>query len=115
MAEGAEEVTHDERPRRNNAAIRSQVVGILAGIVRWVGLFFAVILVLHVILTVGGANPNNGITTFVRDWADTVAMGFKDLFLESDLKLRTLINYGIAAIFWLIVSSVAARLIRRLG
>ena len=30
-------------------------------------------------------------------------------------KLRVLVNYGIAALFWLIVSGVLSRLVRRLG
>jgi hypothetical protein len=66
-------------------------------------------------LTVGGANPGNGIVTFVTSWSDPLAWGFKDLFTPGDAKLRVLVNYGIAAIFWLIVSSIIARLIRRLG
>lgn len=95
--------------------IKDTGVGLLAGIVRWVGLIFAVILVLHVIFTVGGANPDNGIVSWVRGWADSLAIGFKDLFEPNDAKLRVLVNYGIAALFWLIVSSIVTRIIRRVG
>ncbi|MGH3626785.1 MAG: hypothetical protein ACRDRL_05000 [Sciscionella sp.] len=97
------------------AEIRSQVVGLLAGIVRWVGLIFAVVLVVYVILTLGGANPSNGITEFIKSFADAVSLGFKDLFTPSEPKLRVLVNYGVAAIFWLIVSYLVAALIRRLA
>lgn len=93
----------------------TKIANILAGVVRWAGLIVAVILVLRVLLTVGGANPANGITSFVTSWSDPLAWGFKDLFTPSDGKLRVLVNYGIAAIFWLIVSSILARIIRRLG
>ncbi|WP_092530331.1 hypothetical protein [Amycolatopsis arida] len=96
-------------------AVKDRIVGLLAGIVRWVGLAFAAILVLHVVFVVGDANPDNGIVSFVRDWSDSLALGFKDLFTPDDAKLRVLVNYGIAAIFWLIVSSVLARIIRRIG
>jgi hypothetical protein len=38
------------------------------------------------------------------------------LISEMDaLNLRVLVNYGLAAVFWLIVSGVLSRLIRRLG
>ena len=93
----------------------SKITNILANVVRWAGLIIAVILVLRVLLTVGGANPANGITSFVTSWSDPLAWGFKDLFTPSDGKLRVLVNYGIAAIFWLIVSSILARIIRKLG
>src|SRR5215469_13339073 len=88
---------------------RSAVVGTVASVVRWAGLVVVVVLVLRVLLTVGGANPANGITSFVTSWSDPLAWGFKDLFTPSDGKLRVLVNYGIAAIFWLIVSSILAR------
>jgi hypothetical protein len=92
-----------------------KVASAVASIVRWVGLIFAAILVIHVIFTVGSANPDNGIVSFVRSWADNLALGFSDLFTPSDEKLRVLVNYGIAAIFWLVVSGILAKVIRRVG
>src|SRR5437773_1953456 len=113
MAEPGEET---DNKQRSNAEVRAQLFGVVAGIVRWVGLIIAVILVLHVILTVGGANENNGITSFVRGWANPLALGFRDLFDKiPDLKARVLVNYGLAAIFWLVVTAVVSRLIRRIG
>lgn len=91
------------------------MVGVLAGLVRWTGLIFAIILAVHVLLTVGNANPGNGITVFFADWADPLALGFRDLFTPGNEELRVLVNYGLAALFWLIVSAVLARLIRRLA
>jgi len=109
MAQHAE----SDRSGKSAGATRAQVVGIVAGVVRWAGLLITLVLVVHVLLTVGSANPNNGITSFFADWAEPLALGFKDLFTPSDPKLLVLVNYGIAALFWLIVSSVLARIIRR--
>jgi hypothetical protein len=92
-----------------------RVASVVAAIVRWVGLIFAALLVIHVIFTVGSANPDNGIVSFVRSWADGLALGFSDLFTPSDEKLRVLVNYGIAALFWLVVSGILAKVIRRVG
>jgi hypothetical protein len=108
--------TTQERPaRRSAAAIRAGIIGILATVVRWVGLAIVVVLVVRVLLTVGGANPHNGIASVITTWSDWLAWGFKDLFTPSDAKLRVLVNYGIAALFWLIVSSIVVRVIRRLA
>lgn len=112
MAEHAEQ---DGNRRSGLTEARGKIGGVLAAVVRWAGLIVAVILVLRVVLTVGGANPNNGITGFVTAWSDPLAWGFKDLFTPSDGKLRVLVNYGVAAIFWLIISSVLVRIIRRLS
>ncbi|MGA6165728.1 hypothetical protein [Amycolatopsis magusensis] len=114
-----EALQHDaakEQRRANRRATRLRIVGLLAAIVRWVGLVFALVLAVHVILVVGGANPDNGITQFIGDWAEPLALGFGDLFTNiSDPKAQVLVNYGIAAIFWLIVSSLVAKIIRRVG
>ncbi|WP_020496868.1 hypothetical protein [Sciscionella marina] len=93
--------------------LRAPIINLVAGLVRWVGVIFAVVLVVHIILVIGEANPNNGITGFVHSFADTVAIGFKDLFTPDDAKLAVLVNYGIAAIFWLIVSALVARILKR--
>lgn len=94
---------------------RSNVVGVVASVVRWAGLLFAVVLVVHVLLTVGSANPANGITRSFSTMADPLTLAFKDLFTPENAELRVLVNYGLAALFWLIVSSVLSRLIRRLA
>ncbi|RSM73872.1 hypothetical protein DMH04_40680 [Kibdelosporangium aridum] len=101
------------RSSKSAGATRAQVVGIVANVVRWVGLLCTLVLVIHILLTVGSANPNNGITSFFASWADPLALGFRDLFTPSDPKAFVLVNYGIAALFWLIASSVLAKIIRR--
>jgi hypothetical protein len=94
---------------------RANVVGVFATVVRWAGLLFALVLVVHVLLTVGSANPANGITRFFASTADPLALAFKSLFMPESAELRVLVNYGLAALFWLVVSSVLSRLIRRLS
>jgi hypothetical protein len=94
---------------------RSNVVGVLAGVVRWTGLLIALVLLVHVLLTVGGANPSNGITRFFSAAADPLALAFRDLFTPGDPKLRVLVNFGLAALFWLVAATVLSRIIRRLA
>ncbi|WP_216213508.1 hypothetical protein [Amycolatopsis aidingensis] len=96
-------------------AVRERAAGLIAGIVRWIGLLFALVLVLHVVFVIGDGNPDNGIVSFVNDVSDTLVVGFKDMFTPEDAKLRALVNYGIAAVFWLVVSAILARIIRRVG
>lgn len=109
----AERAQQESPTRRTAAEVRASALGALASLVRWVGLVVVVILVVRVLLTVGGANPHSGITSFFTSWSDPLAWGFKDLFTPADAKLRILVNYGLAALCWLIVSSILARIIRR--
>lgn len=106
---------HRTRTGTSAAAVRSRVVGVLVAVIRLIGAVAAVVLVAHVILTVGEANPENGITEFVGRWADRFALGFRDLFTPEERKTAVLVNYGLAAVSWLVVSAIVARIVRRLG
>jgi hypothetical protein len=99
----------------NVTAMRVRVADVLVTVVRWVGSAAAALLAIHVVLTVFGANPANGITRFFREWARPLALGFETLFTPADPQLAVLVNYGLAALFWLFITSLAIRILRALG
>lgn len=97
------------------ARARMRIVGVLSSVIRWLGTLAATLLTVHVVLTIGGANPENGITRFVARWAEPLALGFPGLFQPADPVLQVLVNYGIAAVFWLVVTSLAVRIVQALA
>ena len=103
----------EERSTRNARAAVGKTVNGAATIVRGVATLFAVVLVAQIVLTLGSANPENGIVKRVADLAEPLALGFKDLFTPDEVKTQVLVNYGLAAIFWLVVGAVLAKVIRR--
>jgi len=86
---------------------------VLAALIRGIAVVLAAILVVHIVLTMGNANPDNSITKWIADLARPLALGFKDLFSPSDPKAAVLVNFGLAAIFWLVVGAALAWIIRR--
>ena len=90
-----------------------QGMGIIATIVRIVGLVIVAILVAHIVLTLLDANPANFLTEFVSSWAAQLNLGLGDLFTPSQPKMAVTLNYGVAAILWLIITTVVVRLLRR--
>ena len=105
----------EERSTKNARAAMGKTVNVAANIVRGVATLFAVVLAAQIVLTLGNANPDNGIVTRVADLARPLALGFRDLFTPSDPKTLVLVNYGLAAIFWLVAGVVLAKVIRRLA
>jgi hypothetical protein len=89
--------------------------GALASAVRVVGLAIVALLVVHVLLTLLDANPQNGVAMLVRDAAALVDLGLDTLFLPPDPKVATTLNYGVAALVWYLVTAVVVRLLRRVG
>lgn len=87
----------------------------LANALRIVGMVIVAVLVIHILLTMLEANPDNGLTRLVRDIAQAVSLGLGNLFLPDDPKLAVLVNYGTAALIWYAITSVVVRLVRRMG
>jgi hypothetical protein len=94
---------------------RTSVARVLIAIVRIVCGVFALILVAHIILVGLDANPNNGFFRVVDDWSGAVSLGFRGLFTPANAKVQVLLNDGLAAIVWLIISAVATYLLSQLG
>jgi hypothetical protein len=74
----------------------------------------AVILVLHIVFVVLGANTGNPIVSTDASWAGTIAQWFVGLFTPSDYKLETFLNYGIATLAWLAAGRIVASVVNRL-
>lgn len=95
--------TTTEGGGRDTAA---RIVGLLAGLV-------ATIIVAGILLVVLDANAGNEIVGAVLDAARWLVGPFKGLFDLSGQKLQVAVNWGIAAIVYLAVGSLIARLIAR--
>jgi hypothetical protein len=74
----------------------------------------AVILVLHIVLVLLNANPDNALASTDTSWAGTIAHWFVDLFRPSSYKLGVVINYGIATLVWLAAGRAVASVLNRL-
>jgi len=73
------------------------------------------IIVAAILLRVLGANASNSIVEGVTDLARTLVGPFKDLFSIKDPKVAIAVNWGLAALLYLVVGSIIARVLRRAG
>jgi hypothetical protein len=81
-------------------------------IVCWV---FALVLLLHILLVVAGANMGNGFATFITGWAGGIDFGLDDLFTPANEKAAVLLNEGVAALLWLAIGALLTHLISRVA
>jgi hypothetical protein len=84
-----------------------------AGLVRVIAMIICVLLALHIAFVVFSANHDNAIVRTVNTWADWFAWRFRDMFVPKDERVAVLVNYGIAAVVYIVVGRVVAGLIRR--
>ena len=82
---------------------------------RVIGYVLAAVLLAAIVLTIVGVNVANGVARFIGGVADTAVLGFRDLFVLADPIFAYVVNYGLAAIFWILVAEFGARLVRWIG
>lgn len=78
-----------------------------------VGALFAIIEIIYILMIVLGANQANAFFSFVQSLAGPLALFFPGLFQFDNYNLAVIVNYGLAAVFWLVVTGLIARLIAR--
>ncbi|MFC9976194.1 hypothetical protein ACFVH6_35400 [Spirillospora sp. NPDC127200] len=97
------------------AAARKRAVSLLAGLVSIVTTIVVLVLAVHIVFVVFEANASNDLVSRVGDWAGDLAWQFKDVFQPEDPKLAVAVNYGLAALVYLVIGRILVALIRRLG
>ena len=73
----------------------------------------ALVLILAIVLTVLEANRSNDIVQVVRDAAGVLAGPFDNLFKLDSNKVERAVNWGLAAVVWLALGRLVARLLTR--
>ena len=73
----------------------------------------ALLLVVAILLVVLEANRSNELVQFVRDAAGVLAGPFDDLFTLDSNKAERAVNWGLAAVVWVAIGRLVARLLLR--
>ena len=87
---------------RSPGSVITTIAGVIAGVI-----------ILGIVLVLIKANPNNQIVDFILDVGRFLTKPFHNLFPQDDPRQDILVNWGIAAIVYLIVGALLARLARR--
>jgi hypothetical protein len=86
---------------------------LLARIVRVVVGLVVLILVAGFVLVALKANPSNSIVSEVHSWASSLAGPFDGMFSFHNATAAIAVNWGIAAIVYLFIGGLIARLLSR--
>jgi hypothetical protein len=90
-------------------------VDVLASALRIVGLLIVAVLAVFIVLTLLDANFANTFAAAVRDLAGYLDLGLSNLFLPADPKIGVVLNYGVAAVIWFVITRVVVRVVRRIA
>jgi hypothetical protein len=87
----------------------------LARLVRTLAGLIALVIVASIVLFVLGANPSNGIVSAIHDAGAWLAGPFKNLFSIHNAKLAMAVNWGLAALVYVVVGHFIATLLARMS
>lgn len=87
--------------------------GTAARVITGIGALFAIIEVVYILMILFGANKANAFFQFIQSLAEPLALFFPGLFPLANYNLSVILNYGLAAVFWIVIASVIARLVSR--
>ena len=87
---------------RSPGSVITAIAAIIAGII-----------VLGIVLVLADANPRNPLVDLVLDVGRFLTRPFRDLFPQDDPKQNVLVNWGIAALAYLLLGALIARIARR--
>ncbi|WP_434451738.1 hypothetical protein [Lentzea sp. E54] len=87
--------------------------GTASRVISGIGALFALIEVLYILMIVLGANAANAFFRFIQSLAEPLALFFPGLFQTGNANLDVFLNYGLAAVFWLVVTGLLARALSR--
>jgi hypothetical protein len=119
MAE-AKEKGGERADRKRRVAISIDAVRTRVAQLIWlVCVVFALFLAVGALTYALKANPDNGLVDFVRNWADRVDLsvfsqenGVKEFVGKNSDTKNALFNWGLGAIFWLVLGRVLDRIVR---
>ena len=119
----AEKTTEDTKTRKKGSGVNlGSIRAKLAQLVWLVCLACALLLISGALMIALKANPTNELVRFVKDAADAVDLGvfqrndgvlkFEEGSRQSRAIKNALVNWGLAAVVWLVVGRIASRLVR---
>lgn len=94
------------RPRSDGAGAVAAVVHVLTSVI--VGIF-----VLHIFFVIADANQLNDFVQLIYQLARVFVLGFGDVFTPEDAVVGVVLNYGFAALIYLLVGQLIVRAIRQ--
>lgn len=80
-------------------------------LIMFVAIVIAVILGGHILFVFLEANPGNDIVQTDSELSHWLGTWFRDMFTPDDYKLNVLLNYGLAAVVYLLVGAVLRRVV----
>ena len=97
---------YDDRRGDDGASTVANIVRVVTGVI-------AAIFVLHILFVALHANQSNDFVSFIYSAAKVFVLGLGDVFTPRDALAGVILNYGLAALVYLVIGQMIAKMLRR--
>ncbi|HEY8479235.1 MAG TPA: hypothetical protein VIL71_05315 [Spirillospora sp.] len=97
------------------AAARRRLAAVVATVVSVITTVVVVVLAVHIVFVAFEANTGNDLVRWFGERATDLSWQFKDVFQPENPKISVAVNYGMAALVYLIAGRILVGMIKRAG
>ena len=86
--------------------------GVLSTVINLFGVLTALVMIIRMLLVLSGTTADNPLFTVVKTWSDLLVLWWGTIIKPAGTPASVIITYALAAVFWLLVTRIVARVLR---
>ena len=86
--------------------------GVLSTVINLFGVLTALIMIIRMLLVLTGSTADNPLFTVVKVWSDLLVLWWGNVVKPEGAPASVIITYALAAVFWLLVTRIVARVLK---
>ena len=86
--------------------------GVLSTVINLFGVLTALIMIIRMLLVLTGSTSDNLLFSVVQNWSDRLVQWWRTIVQPPGAPARVIITYALAAVFWLLLTRIVARVLR---
>ena len=86
--------------------------GVLSTVIKWFGVLTALVMIIKMFVVVSGTTASNPLFSVVNVWSNLLLLWWGNVVKPAGAPMSVVVNYVLAAVFWLLVTRIVARFLR---
>jgi hypothetical protein len=86
--------------------------GVLSTVINLFGVLTALVMIIRMLLTLSGSTADNPLFSIVKTWSDLLVLWWGNIIKPAGAPASVIATYALAAVFWLLVTRILARVLR---
>ena len=86
--------------------------GVLSTVINLFGVLTALVMIIRMLLVLSGTTADNPLFSVIKVWSDLLVLWWGNIIKPAGAPASVIVTYALAAVFWLLVTRILARVLR---